>query len=279
MNLNYFFLCALFFSTVAWASDKPPELPAQIAVSPPLLELALGNKPINQSLNLFNLGEEAVDVSVSVHNWDLDEDNEIRILPPEENSLDQWMIINPLRFKVAGGQSQTVRFSIRPRVQPHTGEYRAVIYFSQVPPENEENPGGMRVYFRIGAVIYALAGEISRHGVLHKLDSEQAGRTVTAKFDISSSGNANIRLNGKYALWPKMDFPGEPAAYAALAADTALDKALRQGVLPTRPVLPGTRRTLKLPLTVNGDGDYVLSIHGHLGETPFSKTLFINVPR
>ena len=115
-------ITAAIWIAMAGVSAGELEPPAQIAVSPSRFEVEIGPKPTTEAVTVMNLGKDPVTIMVTVASWDLDELNKVRILEPDEQSLDQWMVINPLRFTVPSGKSQTVRFSIRPKIRPLPGE-------------------------------------------------------------------------------------------------------------------------------------------------------------
>ena len=249
---------------------------AQIGVSPPRFELDIDSKPATHSLRLFNYGEKQVTVSVSVHNWDLDENNEVRILSPTEQSLDQWIVLNPLHFTVEGGQTQTVRFAIRPKVQPARGEHRAIIYLQEV-REDDDNTA-FQVVFRLGVAVYGFVGDVTRTGILHGI-RVNGNR---AEIDVSSTGTAHIRFDGQYAVWGADEYPG-PSKTRAIVNSGAEDTKPPQGVyysdtIPTTPFLPGTRRTLSItfgePLP---EGRYFLDVNSDLGTAVVDTGIAFNV--
>ena len=247
------------------ASASTP--PAQIAVSPSRLELELGPRATTESLTVMNLGDRDVSIEVTVANWDLDENSRVRILEPDEQSLDQWMILNPLRFTIPAHGSQTVRFSIRPRVPPRPGEHRAMIYFNQVLPPAEQPT--MRVRFSFGVAVYAMAGEISRLGELHDVAIVSGTNPVVLRLDVSSQCSAHVRLAGRYDIYPAEVYGGAAGPRAALPAsrgDRAEgDGAVASGPLPSRPVLPSTRRQLLVQTErALPAGSYVLDLDGEL---------------
>ena len=232
--------------------------PAQIAISPSKLELELGQRPTTESLTVMNLGKEDVTIEVAVATWDLDDASRVRLLAPDEQSLDQWMVVNPLRFTVPGGESQTVRFSIRPKVEPRPGEHRAMIYFNQVLPPDEQDT--MRVRFSFGVAVYATVGEVLRVGKVHDAAIVPGSNPVVARLDVSSLGSAHVRLSGRYAIY-------RAGAYGAASASAAAEPAaVAEGLLPSRPVLPATRRALRLETERQlAPGAYVLDLDGELG--------------
>jgi len=204
------------------------------------------------------------------------------IIEPNEQSLDQWLVVNPLRFSVAPKSSQTVRFSIRPRVPPEPGEHRAMIYFDQILPG--ESTDKLRIKFRMGVAIYAHAGEIVRTGRLNAVQVISGTNPVSAKFDISSEGTSHVRLTGQYAIWPASRYPGfeNTATIEALGRPEAEvpSEVLVAGLLPAKPVLPGTRREVLLHTSAElPPGSYVLDVNGEIpGEDGVDLGIPFTVP-
>ncbi len=265
--------------SLAWSEvslTKPDGIdmpPAQIAASPSRIELEIGKKPANSSVKLFNLGDKPVTVHTSVQHWDMDETNKVRVIEPTPQSLDQWMIINPVDFTIPAGKTQTVRLSVRPYVEPEQGEHRGIIYFDQELPDDAPS-AGVTVTFRLGIVVYGLAGQIVRDGELDAIRFDHQQENGLLALDVHSTGNAGIRLDGQYSVWQKADFPGadEVPAYKLKDKDEERETVLYTGSLPVLPVLAGTRRTLtsaiKLP---DQAGDYILFVRGKLGDQSFSR--------
>ena len=276
-------LLLLVISPLVLSAAARPQAPpglARIGVSPARVEIAIGPRPSTESIRVLNFGSEPVGVKVSVHTWDLDDDNRVRLLAPTEQSLDQWMVINPLEFTIEPGKSQTVRFSVRPRVEPEPGEHRAIIYFEQVDsPTEEQLESTFRTVFRLGVAIYGQVGEPERVARLHAVEVD--GRA--GWFDVSSEGSAHVRLGGQYAIWPAEAYPGsEETRPAERRSDNRLELpsgAVETGYLPTTPVLPGTRRRIQLPLPVEmTPGAYVLDLNASLAGDPLDRGIPFTVP-
>lgn len=274
-------LCIAFcwVSLPAWSAvtiEKPEGMdtpPAQIAASPSRIELEIGKKPANSSIKLFNLGDKPVTVSTSVHHWDLDEANKVRIIEPKPQSLDQWIIINPVKFTIPAGKSQTVRLSVRPQVVPEHGEHRGIVYFQQHLPK-DANGAGIRTTFRLGIVIYGLSGRIVRSGELEDIRFTSRQDKGVLQFDVKSTGNAGIRLNGQYSLWRESDFPGADNVpqYHIEDKNEVRETVMQVGELPVLPVLSGTRRTLSSHIQLPSKaGGYILFVRGKLGDNHFRK--------
>ena len=278
----------LLCMTAAWLA--PPSTDAQspanlggpliqFGVSPPIFEITLSaqNKP--NALRVMNMGQETLTMQVNVFTWDLDEQNKTRIIPPTEQSLDQWMIINPTQFALAGGASQVIRFSIRPKVAPAPGEHRAIIFIKDASPPKKTK---RNVTGQIGVSVYGYAGEITRIGILKGVSAVPQTNPVTIKFDISSEGNAHVRMNGQYGIWTAAAYPG--AAATGLLELEKPEFELPEGMidggyLPLTPVLPGTRRTIVLQTTQRlAPGEYVLDINGSLGGVPLESSVTFAIP-
>ena len=273
------------FATLSEAADESAvgsiEPPPVIAATPAKLTLKLdGNRPVNDSIRLFNMSEKPIVVSTTVNNWDLDKKNQVRNIPPTPQSLDQWIIINPINFTIPPGESQTVRLSVRPRAKPEPGEHRGIIYFDQKLPKDDGNKT-IRVKFRLGVILYGLAEKIVRQGVLHGIKMELADERASAIFDIGSVGNSNIRMEGQYTLWRKADFPksGEAPMYNLLGVEKNVPSSvLLAAKLPNTPVLAGERRFIRAEASLPKEaGYYILFVRGKLGDKPFRKIFPITV--
>jgi len=190
------------------------------------------------------------------------------------------MIISPMAFEVPPESYQTVRFSIRPRVEPQLGEHRAMIYLQQQPTEGVVEGKTIEVIGRVGVAVYAYVGDVERVGRLHDVEVRSEGDLQLASFDVSSIGTAHIRMSGQYTVWPADLYtsPEDEEPSESDSADNELilpEGALNVGWLPPSPVLPDARR--RLPLLIGQDlpaGDYVLDVRGELGGEP----LRIGVP-
>src|SRR5690606_6736345 len=87
---------------------------AQVGFSPQYYDLPLAEAQGTHAYRLFNLTRDPKQVKVSVVSWGFDDRGEIRILPSTDTSIDQWVVVNPVEFTIPPGESQAVRFSIRP---------------------------------------------------------------------------------------------------------------------------------------------------------------------
>ena len=122
-----------------------PATHAQIGISPIIQETRLDEPEQVMAFRLTSFDDRTRQVKVTVANWTLDEQGEIRELPTDENSLDRWLIVSPLEFELPGKSTQTIRVAIRPAVELAPGEHRAMVYFNEVlapRPEGETHCAG-----------------------------------------------------------------------------------------------------------------------------------------
>lgn len=280
-------------SAVALACNSTSAI--SIGVSPPRFELKLDQRRSStQSFQVVNNGKKPSTFRIYTQDWTLDEKNNIKAVPTSEQSLSSSIVVNPVRFTIPPGKAQSVRFSVRPRVQPKSGEHRAFIFIEEVPSEDRDaspkSVADVRVVGRFGVAVYGYVGEIKRVASLNKITVDTKTGPVQANFDISSQGNGYVRMAGQYAIWPAAKYPGANATkqIANLEKKTTKlpENVLSAGFLPRSPILPDTRRQipLRIPQKLT-PGQYVLDINGELNGIkidqgiPFSVSVLASTPR
>jgi len=269
-------LLSLLAISIGFGAIAAPSASAlEIAVSPARFELSIDNKRNTQTLEIVNSANREVEVGIDLANFDLDENNKLRVLPPTEQSLDQWIAINPTRVKIPALGRRTMRFAIRPQVEPAEGEHRAVIFLNE---EKGDTADGLSFKFRIGVVVYGQVGEANRAATLHKVSGDKRGITL----DIENTGNAHARFRGLYAVWDANSYPGDSAAKSLLqgikdtrkpSEDVVAPGTLAAGIMAQTPVLPGARRTViqSLPNTAKS-GQRKVYLLGKLGDVDVSAS-------
>ncbi|MCC5606415.1 molecular chaperone [Nostoc sp. CHAB 5834] len=248
-----------------------------IGVTPPRLEVKINsNKTRTETIRVLNLDSKPVTLKATVKSWVMNEANKAQDIASNEQSLDQWIVFTPSQFTIPAGGAQTIRFAIRPKVQPQPGEHRAVLYLQEA--SSIKSSQGVRVNARLGVVIYGYVGEIKKIGVLNSITVDAKSNALKAVFDITNKGNAYVRLSGQYAIWPAAQYPGteatKPIANTGKPGEKLPKSVLDVGSLPSLPVLPNNTRQLQLPITKNlPPGNYVLDINGELSGLPIDKAI------
>ncbi|MBU7581786.1 MAG: molecular chaperone [Nostoc sp. TH1S01] len=258
-----------------------PITAASVGVSPSRFELNIGQKKqTTQVFKVLNTGSKSATFKIYTQGWILDEKNEPQPVPSSEQSLAQWIVVNPVQFTLPPGKTQTVRFAVRPRVQPKAGEHRAFIFIEEIPSEdnNTDKKGtvAVKVIGRFGIAVYGYLGEIKRVGVLNSIDVNTKTSAVKAVFDISSQGNAYVRMKGQYGIWSANKYPGASTTKQINNLEpgkTQLPNGLIDiGYLPSNPILPDTRRKLILNISKKlPPGQYVLDVNGDLNGSQIDK--------
>jgi Pili and flagellar-assembly chaperone, PapD N-terminal domain len=264
----------------AIALGIPNATAVEIGVSPPRFEVQMNGKTRSQSINITNFSDKPVEMRVYVRTWTTSEENELQEIESTEESLDRWIVFTPSRFTIPPNSTQNVRFAIRPKVQPKPGEHRAVLYLEEVLP-NSENLPALTTIARMPIVIYGYAGEVKRVGVINSVNVEAQPDKVKAVFDVSSTGNAHVRMKGQYAIWRAAGYPGASATKPLnnLSKAKLPENILQIGSLELPPVLPDTRRQILLSIVKKlPPGNYVLDLNGELSGTLIDKGIPFTVP-
>ena len=263
-----------------WIAAANSVLAFQLGVAPMRYEIELGPKPVTRTLKIINQGADEMDIAIRVANFTLDRSNKLKEIASTAQSLDQWIIIRPLRFKLKPGATRNVRFAVRPLKRPTPGERRAVIFIERAGVKNKQK-GKMNIGFRFGVVIYAHAGKRVRRARLVGIDAERDG----LKLDIKSTGNAHARIIGSYGIWPAKAFPGQTVAAALIARSEFIKSrdhrprgTVASSLLPDAPILPGARRTIeaRYPSALQ-PGTYRMLVRGRIGETSIERLLTFSV--
>ena len=284
MNSQKISAALLTVSTLT-TSFQLPASAISIGVSPPRFELKLDEKrPTTEVFRVINVGSKPATFKIYVQDWIFNEKNEIKPAPPSEQSLGKWIVVNPGQFTLPAGKSQTVRFSIRPRVKPQAGEHRTLIYVEELPDKaTDKADTPVKVVGRYGVGVYAYVGEIKRIGLVNSIQVDTKNAPVKATFDISSQGTAYVRMSGQYAIWQATKYPGanntKQISDTAKAKTKLPDGMVAAGILPSSPVLPATRRQLILNISQQlAPGNYVLDLNGDLSGLAIDKGINFTVP-
>ncbi|ACV27658.1 fimbrial biogenesis chaperone [Kangiella koreensis] len=261
----------LFGAEVNAAQNLEPKL----AISPSRIEIS-PEKKSTESITVLNLGSKPMQVEVNVQNWDFDNNNNYRALPPNEQSLDQWLIINPVRLTIPAKSQQTVRLAVRPRVEPEAGEHRAMVFFRQLNDQGKD----INFKFNVGVPIYAYFGEVEREADLLGMEFDPI--KLQFVFDIASKGNAYVRPEGVFiAMKASIAGTDEEILERLDLNKMTVDNlgALAGGKLAAKPVFAGTRRQITSPVPIKEilNEPYVVAIKATVGDRAIQEIYRINI--
>lgn len=260
-----------FSQQVMAAQNLEPKL----AISPSRIEM-YPDKKSTESITVLNLGSSPMQVELSVQNWDFDNNNDYRALPPTPQSLDQWLIINPVRLTIPAKSQQTVRIAVRPRVEPVDGEHRAMVFFRQLNSEGK----GLNFKFNVGVPIYAFFGEVTREAELLGMEFDPI--KLQFVFDVASKGNSYVRPEGVFLAMKAADAGSDADILKRLDLEKmTVDGlgALASGKLAAKPIFGGTRRQVTSPVPIKEilNEPYVVAIKASIGQQTFAEVYRINI--
>ena len=260
-----------------------PSLSARMAISPPRIELQLSESgQANGEFAIINVSDRPLAVELSIFNWTLDESNSTKIIPPTPQSLDQWLIVNPLKVDIPANSNQTIRYGIRPKVKPELGEHRAIIYIKELPDQTQPESQGVQFRLTYGLPIYANVGKVTRQANIQ--DSQllfQDSDKIIFTLDISNPGLYYVRPSGLIGVWQQERYPGDEAAddylFEALSsaqADFPNKPAIEKYIL-NKPVLPKHQRQQNTILLINelSAGSYTARVVANVADHKVRKSI------
>lgn len=232
---------------------------AQLAVTPPRLELDLAELEAGAVVRVANPSGHSRAVTVSVRGWELDAAGDVELLPPGAGSLEGWLRFGPARFVLEAGRHRAVRLAARPPAPPPVGEHRAMVLFDLVGDRARGLPAA-----RFGVAVYCTVGQVERSGEIRAARRGSGG----VEIEVAATGTAHVRPSGRYVVRSQAA-PGEPSG-----------APVAEGPLPEAPVLPATSRWLALLATGDlGPGRWRVEVRGRIGESPVAAVLVLEADR
>lgn len=248
-------------------------LQPQFGVQPSTFMLDIGDKPVNESLTVFSMKKRPISMRVEVYAWTLDDQGALKLVPSSPKTLDQWLVINPLRFTISPSGSQVIRFSVRPRLKPEPGEYRAIIYLVEEPDSQADKDSPVQFVGKFGVGVYGYVQPVVHAPKLLDLSYKRAESVIS--LHLRNAGNVHARFRGRYIAWEKASFPGLDTARKLsdiIEPGKEPKGYLGSGAFPGDPVLGGTDRQYKVKVTIPKDSvPYVVVVLGELDEKPVEK--------
>lgn len=260
---------------LAWISPAQ----AQLGLSPSHFDLSEAEAKRTQSFRVTNFGSEPVHIRTELVPFDIDAQGEVAEVATNERSLERHLAISPIEFDIPAGGSQAVRFALRSAQPLAAGEYRGLVYFRLAASASLGEAAKMPISYRLGGAVYIQVGEADRSAVLEDITARD-GREVG--FTLRSTGTANARMHGRYAVWRRADWADgkllPPLAQENKPVPTGL---VMNGLLPARPALPGKTVRYAAPLSQDGQrlpaGDYVLHVVGTLEKDSLERVVSFRV--
>jgi hypothetical protein len=228
-------------------------------VTPLRVELKMGAKATHtQPITLHNDSSAAVHVRARVDEYWLSLDGTPQFkfaTPGEPYSALEWVRLNPSELTIAPGATATVRATTTVPAGTLDGGYRCAVMFEFDPPGlNGKAAKEMQFRGRVATLIYATVGTPKSAVELADL---QALPTKSGMPDIvallTNAGRAYVRTKGSMII------------------TTTDGQTVREVALPNVPVLPESKRELRVPTVGPQDaplapGSYHLEIRIDVGQ-------------
>lgn len=155
------------------------------------------------TIKVTNKGEEEIAVKAILYDWDLKRDDSLITLEAgtKQETLDQLIKFNPRQFKIAGGKTQVVRFTIR-APENLKKERRGIVFFEEETGLTEESTGA-KVVTQIGTAIYFVPSTAEFRfkllGAKIKVAETEADDNL-ALLLMENAGQAHIRYTVNYKI-------------------------------------------------------------------------------
>jgi P pilus assembly chaperone PapD len=179
-----------------------------------------------------NDGTTSTRVKVSIEDWTLTQDGNPMFMKAGKNpySCADWIRINPVDFRIAGGQTKEVRYTVTVPQGIEDGGYRTAIIFETVPDVTPgEKKKRMLIKGRIAAVLYEVVGKPIPQGYVTSLRAEPKKGGINFILVLQNTGKVHYRAKGTITV---TDSKGENVFEAEI---------------PDAPVLPGGEREIRIP--------------------------------
>ena len=253
----------------------PP--PAKAGISPSRFEITYDGKSKTHVITFINYSNRNISARLSLANWTLDNEEIVEIAPTPQ-SLDQWMLITPINFKVPPKESQTIRFAIRPKSKPKAGEHRAMIWIDEVLDSSRPSKG-MTAKFRFGIAVYLNVPPVYAKGKLQKVIASSDTKDLQVALKYANSGNVHDRLTGTVSLWKVNTTLSKKQKSDILSQDIESKELLSKVTIPSRPILAKLKQTMVVSLPKpKYKGRYLLVVDGHFKNgVEFTKEQIITI--
>ncbi|MCD5383547.1 hypothetical protein LR066_02140 [candidate division WOR-3 bacterium] len=186
---------------------------AALQVFPHLIEM--DRRQRTASLYLTNLGGTTERYRISLGYVALNEEGQIVEMEPGPEHLSAIELVRfmPRSVTLAPDEYQVVRLRLRMPAELADGEYRAHIFFEQVPPtpalpdEGETPAEGVTVLLtalqRLGIPIVVTKGELKMSGEVSEVSLEELEGGPLLSFRVTNTGSRSLRGNMVVELLPR----------------------------------------------------------------------------
>lgn len=215
-------------------------LPAEIAISITPMRVDYKFKPgqtINDILAVSNTGDQAVRVKINIQNWKLSMQGSPVFSPLADDpySCGRWIQINPVDFRLAAGQTRSIRYAITIPPQVELKSYRSAIMCEIIPDTKPGEPKKVQIKTQIAMVVYGTVGETVPQCEITGLQAEKGKEMIDFVLLLKNRGMVHFRTKGSITL---EDGQGKTVAKLDLPDVPALPESEREIRVPYEKALP-----------------------------------------
>ncbi|MBI3992704.1 MAG: hypothetical protein HY342_05485 [Candidatus Lambdaproteobacteria bacterium] len=199
----------------AWAPLLLAALPvapagaASFQVSPSRFEFSIEQRYTN-FFTITNNSADPVRVRIYPRFVAFDENGRAVERDNDPHDLGAWLVFNPRQVALLPRQRRVIRFSVRPPPNLTPGEYRAVVFFEELPSapptlekKEEEPPQGvgltLSLLTRLGVTLYGRVGQAVHEVALAEpqVDLTSAQLKFHGRLQNKGNGHEILRLRGE----------------------------------------------------------------------------------
>jgi len=207
---------ALFVLVAAFAALLPQKkaLATGVGIQPANVELVV--KPgatVRRTIKLANLRtDKAQQFIVGVADWSLDDNGQLKLLPPSTSSASAWVRFAPASFTLKPAEAQEIVVDIAvPAKLPGAREYHTAILVTNPVPSAEEMKklNGVWNQVQVASLFYLTPMGAEPKPVIESLSLDaNADKRPVIKTQARNDGTAHARLIAQYQI---VNDAGKPA--------------------------------------------------------------------
>lgn len=215
-------------------------LPAEIAISITPMRIDYKFQPgktINDILAVSNTGDQAVRVKVNIQNWQLNLQGSPVFSPLADHpySCGRWIQINPVDFRLAAGQTRSIRYAITVPQQVEEKSYRSAIMCEIIPDTKPGEPKKVQIKTQIAMVVYGIVGDSEPQCEITGLQAQKDKEKLDFVLQLKNTSGVHFRTKGSITL---EDMQGKQIAKLELPDVPALPESERVVRVPYEKTLP-----------------------------------------
>ncbi len=193
-------LCIIFFVSAA------AQAYGSLSISPAFLELSLDRGRPSGQFTIGNTGDTTVRYRIQASHFTFGQDGGFQIIPPDENSLANWIKFNPRELELAPRTRQQVRFVIIPRGNIQDQLYWGAMELESLEPNiarGDDKHGRTMTLAVIPSIvvpIFAAHGQMHYDFELNEIVARKNDQGLEFYAAVNNTGTGQLMLEGNFEL-------------------------------------------------------------------------------